>query len=148
MHVEKTSKSDCKAYVEECETMGYTIESEKDGDRYDAFDVEGYALSLNYIGETMYIELNAPTEMGPLNWPKSEIASLLPMPKSMVGKVSADTADGCYIYVGETSIDDFNTYADECSESGFLLIMKEEISFTTQKTRMGISFRYLIKEII
>lgn len=41
-----------------------------------------------------------------INWPKSEIASLLPLPKSTVGKVSTDTENGCYIYVGETSIDD------------------------------------------
>lgn len=41
------------------------------------------------------------------------------MPKSAIGKVSADSADGCYIYVGEISIDDFNAYADECAEYGF-----------------------------
>lgn len=95
IHVKKTSKNDYNAYIEECEAMGYIVKSEKDGDRYAAFDVEGYALSLDYIGETMYIELDAPTEMGTLNWPKSEIARLLPMPKSTVGKVSTDTADGC-----------------------------------------------------
>lgn len=119
IHIEKTSKSDYKAYIEECQTMGYTVESEKDGDNYNAFDEEGYRLSLDYIAETMYIELEAPMEMGTLNWPKSEIASLLPLPKSTVGKVSTDTADDCYIYVGETSIDDFNAYADECSIYGF-----------------------------
>lgn len=119
IHVEKTSKSDYKAYIEECESMGYTVESEKVGDRYNAFDSEGYGLSLNYIGETMYLGLEAPIEMGTLNWPKSEIAGLLPLPQSTVGKVSTDTADGCYIYVGETTIDGFNSYADECSNCGF-----------------------------
>ena len=119
IQVAKTSKSDYKAYVEECKFMGYTVESENDGECYDAFDVDGYALSLDYIGGTMYIELEAPTEMGTLNWPKSEIAGLLPMPKSTVGKISTDTAEGCCIYVGETSIDDFNIYADECSQIGF-----------------------------
>ena len=54
----------------------------------------------------MYIVLDAPIEMGTLNWPKSEITGLLPLPKSTVGKVSADTENGCYIYVGETPIDD------------------------------------------
>lgn len=33
VEVKKTSKSDYKAYVEECESMGYTVESEKDGER-------------------------------------------------------------------------------------------------------------------
>lgn len=121
VQVEKTSKNDYKAYIEECQSMGYTVESENDGDRYNAFDEEGYGLSLSYIGETMYIELEAPVEMGTLNWPKSEIANLLPFPKSAIGKVSTDSADGCYIYVGETSIVDFNAYADECAEYGFFV---------------------------
>lgn len=119
MDVEKTSKSDYKAYIEKCQSMGYTVESEKDGDTYNAFDEEGYALSLDYIGEEMYIELDAPIEMGILTWPKSKIAGLLPLPESTVGKISDDRADGCYIYVGKTSIDDFTAYIDKCTDSGF-----------------------------
>lgn len=137
IHVKKTSKNDYNAYIEECEAMGYIVESEKDGNRYAAFNTEGYALSLDYIGETMYIELDAPTEMGTLNWPKSEIARLLPMPKSTVGKVSTDTADGCYIYVGETSIDDFNAYADECSEQGFSVDYERGDKFYNAKDENG-----------
>ena len=108
IEVEKTSKSEYKNYVKESQAMGYTIESEESGDSYKAFDEEGYGLSVSYFNESMDIELEAPTEMGTLNWPKSEIAGLLPLPKSTVGKVSTDTENGCYIYVGETSIDDFN----------------------------------------
>lgn len=137
IYVEKTSKSDYKAYIEECEAMGYTVESEKDGDCYDAFDGEGYALSVDYMDERMYIELDAPIEMGALNWPKSEIASMLPMPKSSVGKVSTDTADSCYIYVGETSIDDYNAYADECSESGFSVDYERGDKFYNAKDENG-----------
>lgn len=67
----------------------------------------------------MDIELEAATELGTLKWPKSELANLLPKPKSNVGKVSSDSEDDCYIYVGKTSEDDFNTYIDECIEAGF-----------------------------
>lgn len=67
----------------------------------------------------MRIELSAPIEMGNLNWPKSEIANLLPMPASTIGKVTRDDTTGCYIYVGETSIDDFGTYEGQCAEKGF-----------------------------
>lgn len=119
MSVEKTSKSEYKAYIEKCEAKGYTIESEKDEDHYGAFDAEGYALSLDYFNETMDIKLDAPPEMGTLNWPKSEIAGLLPMPESTVGKVSVDTTEESFIYIGETSIEEFDHYADECSASGF-----------------------------
>lgn len=137
LHVEKTSKVDYNAYIEECQSMGYTVESEKVGDNYTAFDEDGYGLDLSYIGETMYIALDAPIEMGTLNWPKSEIAGLLPLPKSTVGKVSTDTENGCYIYVGETSIDDFNAYADECSDNGFSVDYERGDKFYNAKDEIG-----------
>lgn len=67
LHVEKTSKVDYNAYIEECQSMGYTVENEKIGDNYTAFDEDGYGLDLSYIGKTMYIALDAPIEMGTLN---------------------------------------------------------------------------------
>ena len=137
LRVEKTSKGDYNAYIEECQTMGYTVESEKDGDNYTAFDEDGYGLDLSYIGKTMYIDLEAPIEIGTLNWPKSEIAGLLPLPKSTVGKVSTDTENGCYIYVGETSIDDFNAYADECSDNGFAVDYERGDKFYNAKDEAG-----------
>ena len=137
LHIEKTSKADYNAYIEECQSMGYTVESEKVGDNYTAFDEDGYGLDLSYIGETMYIALDAPIEMGTLNWPKSEIAGLLPLPKSTVGKVSTDTENGCYIYVGETSIDDFNAYTDECSDNGFSVDYERGDKFYNAKDEAG-----------
>ncbi len=119
VRVENLSEGDYKEYMSACQAMGYTVESERRGDNYDAFDEEGYKLSLSYIGETMYIDLDAPEKMGILNWPKSEVASLVPIPKSATGKVSRDSSDGCYIYVAETPIEAFNNYIDLCVEAGF-----------------------------
>lgn len=117
----KMSKSDYKDYIADCEEMGYTIEAEKDGNYYDAFNEDGYALSLFYMesSEELSIGLDAPEELGTLTWPNSDLAKLIPEPKSTVGKVSRESSEGFYIYVGETSIDDFNAYADKCSEAGF-----------------------------
>lgn len=137
IQVEKTSKSEYKGYVKECQSMGYTIESEDTGESYEAFDEEGYGLSLRYSDESMNIKLEAPIEMGALHWPKSEIASLLPIPKSNIGNISTDTAEGCYIYVGDTSKDDFNTYADECSESGFSVDYERGDTFYHAKDQIG-----------
>lgn len=119
LNVEKTSRRNYNAYIKECQSMGYTVESEKDENSYTALDDEGYILHLGYAGERMNIDLEAPQEMGALDWPKSEIAALLPLPKSTVGKVSSDTEKYFKIYVGETSLDAFNTYVDECSKHGF-----------------------------
>ena len=121
VNVENTSNEDFKAYIKKCQDMGYTVESENDGDYYNAFDKEGYKLSLSFYSsqEEMNIELEAPEQLGTLYWPRSEIANLLPKPKSTVGKVSSDSSDGCYIYVGETSLDEYNAYIDECAKKGF-----------------------------
>lgn len=55
IQVEKTSKSDYKAYVEECKFMGYTVESENDGECYDAFDVDGVCFVFGlYWGNNVY----------------------------------------------------------------------------------------------
>lgn len=61
------------------------------------------------------------TEMGTLNWPKSEIAALLPIPESSVGEVISESADGCFMNVGKMSQDDFNAYVDKCAEKGFVV---------------------------
>lgn len=137
LSVEKISKGDYNAYIEECQSMGYTVESEKTEDSYTAFNKEGYSLELSYFEETMDIDLDAPIEMGTLSWPKSEIAGLLPLPKSAVGKVSVDTSDGCYIYVGKTSIDDFNAYIDKCAEQGFFVGYTREDEFYNAQDKNG-----------
>lgn len=144
MDIEGISQGEYKKYIEACQTMGYTIESEKNGEAYNAFDEEGYQLSLSCIGETMNITLDAPEELGTLNWPNSEIASLLPIPQSAVGKVSRDSSDGCYIYVGETSLEDFNTYADECAEYGFSIDYKRGDKFYNAEDESGnkVSLKY------
>ncbi len=68
LHVEKIFKRDYNAYIEEYQSMGYTIESERVGDNYTAFDKEVYGLDLSYIGETMYIVLDAPEFFKILPW--------------------------------------------------------------------------------
>lgn len=52
-------------------------------------------------------------------WPKSEIASLIPVPKSNIGKIEWEASYGFVIYVSETSEEDFNSYADSCYDVGF-----------------------------
>ena len=121
VELKKLSESDYQDYIEACEEMGYTVESENTGSHFYAFDEEGYELSLNYIDETMYIDLSAPMQLGSFSWPNSDLAALLPVPESAVGKVSTDTSDRFYLYVGESSLDEFNSYVDKCVEAGFTL---------------------------
>lgn len=121
IEVYETSKSDYKAYLKECEEMGYTVESDKSESNYEAYNAEGYKLTLWYYEseEEMHIDLDAPMELGTLQWPTSELVSLLPVPKSQVGKISNESSDSFYVYVGNTSKDDYNAYVNECSAKGF-----------------------------
>lgn len=121
IYIYKTSKAEYENYLEECQSAGFTVESEKSEMYYDAYNETGYKLSLwyNNSDEELHISLDAPMEMGTLQWPASEIASLLPIPKSNVGTISSESSDGVYIYVGDTSIDDYNAYVNECFKKGF-----------------------------
>lgn len=121
IYIDKMSKSDYNDYIDECEEMGYTVEADKNGNNFSAYNEEGYSLSLYYAesSEELHISLDAPEELGILNWPNSDLAKLIPEPNSTTGKVARESSDGFYIYVGETSIEDFNSYADDCGEVGF-----------------------------
>lgn len=124
MDINVISKEEYNNYIDNCMSMGYTIDAENAGDNFTALNNENYKLSLRYYDfsdgrSTMNIKLEALEPLGTLIWPKSQIANLLPLPQSTVGRVSNDSADGCCIYIGETSIEDFKAYIDECMKKGF-----------------------------
>lgn len=121
IYIHKISEDDYKAYLDECESLGFTVESDQSEHSYTAFNEAGYELNLWYndSDEELQVSLDAPMEMGALEWPTSEIANLLPIPKSTVGSISRESSDGFFIYVGETSKDDYVAYVDECSANGF-----------------------------
>lgn len=53
------------------------------------------------------------------SWPDSEIAELLPVPKSTIGRIEWEATYGFVIYVAETPKSEYNTYVDSCKENGF-----------------------------
>lgn len=119
--VDYISKSDYKDYIKECEELGFTVESEETELGYSAYNKEGYKLNLWYTesDETLHISLDAPLQMSELKWPNSDIAKLIPVPKSTIGVIKREESKGFLIMVGNTPIEDFVAYADECSDSGF-----------------------------
>jgi len=63
-------------------------------------------------------------------WPNSDIAKLLPVPKSNIGQIWIDSVDQLNVDVAETSQQDFNTYVDDCMALGF----------TSDYTKLGNNF--------
>lgn len=115
------SKEQYGEYVDKCKGKGFTIDAEDTIISYRAFADNGYQLNISYYesSEELSIKLEAPMEMEMLHWPQSDIASLLPIPKSTIGHTEWEAAYGFVIYVGDTSVEDFNEYADRCAEMGF-----------------------------
>lgn len=121
IYIHKTSKDDYRDYRAECESLGFTLESDVSDTRYSAYNADGYELALWYndSDEELHISLDAPMKMGTLQWPTSELVSLLPVPKSTVGIISSESSDRFFVYVGDTSLEDYNAYVSECSAKGF-----------------------------
>ena len=123
MYIYDTSSSDYSEYVNKCEDMGFTIDTDKNSTSFEAYNESGYRLSVNYSdysSETyMDIDLDAPIKMSKIQWPTSTVGNLLPVPKSTVGKFSYEHDDSFYVYIGETSEADYSEYVIACSDKGF-----------------------------
>lgn len=115
----KASESDYSEYVDACIEMGYTVDSDETGSIYSAYNEEGYKLDLMMLTDYYSISLDAPEELGDLEWPDSGIAKMLPVPKSKTGKIKEDTSDSFKALVGDTSENDFKEYVKACKEKGF-----------------------------
>ena len=108
-------------YVEACKKKGFTVDAESNSSSYDAYNAEGYKLSLGHYGSDadMSIQLEAPMEMTTITWPTSVAGKQLPTPKSTTGNFSYEYDDNFFVYVGDTTKSDFAEYVNACSEKGF-----------------------------
>ena len=83
----KCSQKEFYDYVENCKDFGYDYEVlDEDDYSFEAYNTDGYKIKLTYI-ITLSIELSVPMEMNTIEWPKSDIAKLIPQPKSLYGKI-------------------------------------------------------------
>lgn len=139
--VDKTSKEEYREYVNKCQSMGFTIEKEKLEYNYKAYNAEGYKLYVWYDAKDkqMSINLEAPMKMETIQWPNSAIANVLPIPKSNIGKIITETPEKFYIYIGDTSISDFNAYVDECYNKGFSVYYEKSDGYFYGKNSEGYS---------
>lgn len=121
LDVHKTAEDQYKEYIEACKDKGFTIDTETTGSFFYAYNDRGYKLSLSYYDydSEMHINLDSAMEMETITWPDNEMAKLLPVPKSTIGKIYSNDEDGFSVYIGNTTIDDYNAYVKACEEKGF-----------------------------
>lgn len=122
VNIENVSDSQYNDYLDLCIEKGFTIDSKKDSSSYEAYNSEGYSLDLSYYSYKtgkLSIELEAPMEFASITWPTGEAGKRLPAPKSAMGKFSYEHDDSFFVYITDTTRDDYDEYVKLCSESGF-----------------------------
>ena len=119
--IEKVDADYFAEYKKACIEMGYTIDSEESSDRYEAFNADGYDLSLYFYNDEISITLVAPEELSEFSWPTTGIGAKLPAPVSSLGKVTSDSSDCFRVTIGNTTIDDYNNYVKSCEQKGFVV---------------------------
>lgn len=112
-------------FIEKCEQNGFTIDEEKSDHTFSAYNEAGYYIEVRYTASlnTIDVSVKASKEanFAEFSWPKSEIASSIPIPASTFGSISWEDESGFVIYVGETSKEDYALYVDACYEAGFTI---------------------------
>ena len=58
-------------------------------------------------------------ELTEFQWPRSDIAALIPQPKSNIGHIEWEASYGFVVYVGNTSKSDYDDYVNACWDAGF-----------------------------
>lgn len=123
LHIDviKISVKKFKDYIDECKDSGFIVDSDSMSITYEAYNEDGYRLYLIYSEsrDELSISLEAPLEMTVIQWPISEIAKLIPIPKSNMGNIAWERSTSFLIYIGKTSVSDYNEYVNACSDKGF-----------------------------
>lgn len=144
--INKISDKQYNDYIEACKAKGFTVDSESDSMSYGAYNAEGYKLSLSHYGSEaeMKIELEKPLEMSSITWPTSKAGKQLPVPKSTSGKFTHENDDSFFVYIGNTSKDDYNNYVKACSDKGFTVNYNKGDSFYNADNSAGwhVSIKY------
>ena len=138
IHVHKTTEDDYEEYMAACQDFGYNVECEEYNYSYDAFNTEGYCLRLSYDddGALLRIILEAPIQLDIIAWPSNGLATLLPVPKSNIGKITAESSDSFRLYIGETAKEDYADYVNACIENGFSVdYTKSEAYFSAENAK-------------
>lgn len=107
--------------VELCKEMGFTVESQKRSITFEAYNEEGYFVDVYYseYDDKMNITVEPPIELYEFQWSTGELASMLPIPESNIGKISRESESSFSAYVGETTKAQYSLYVNACIEKGF-----------------------------
>lgn len=121
VRIDDVSDSQYNDYKNACIDIGYNVDADKKGSIYEAYNSDGYRLSIYSASDALHIDIDAPMELGTIAWPNSIAGSQLPTPKSTIGKFSYEHDDNFCVYIGNTPRADYDEYVVLCAEKGFVV---------------------------
>ena len=139
LYLNEVTEENYNKYLDECISKGFTIDQEKIMDSFNAYNSEGYFLNISYYDNEIRLDLKAPMKLSNISWPISKLGSLLPVPKSLIGKFEYEQEDRFYVYIGETSKEDYDQYVRDCSANGFTVNYYKEEKYYTAENPEGCS---------
>lgn len=117
----KVKKGDYNDYVQAAIEAGYVIESADYGQSYVGYNEEGYCIHVSFKHGYLSVFLEAPWIFEQIEWPDSDLASRLPIPKSLSARRWADT-DGLFkVFLEHMTREDLEEYIVACRNKGFVL---------------------------
>ncbi len=140
----KTSENEYKNYVSQCKDLGFTVDSDSSSNDYRAYNSDGYKLNIQWYDKKMSIELEAPMKFTEIQWPSGSLGKMLPKPKSNQGKFSSEYDDSFFLYVANTSPQDYAEYVKKCSDAGFNVDYSKSDNYYNAKNKQGytVSLKY------
>lgn len=143
LEVEGYSVSEYEAYIEECKSIGFSIDSNKSSMEYEAYNEDGYYLDLmhsDYDNE-LTIKVHVPYAVDKLEWPTQGLALLIPKPKAELGEIEIDTHSQLSVYVGNISEKKYKAYVNSCNKKGFDVDYSKNDKVYDAKDKKGNSLR-------
>ncbi len=136
-------KKEFTDYIEKCKEKGFTIINEENSDEYDAYNSDGYRVTLSYseYSKDYSVRMESPKVNSDINWPTIGLAMLIPKPDGRKGTVVNDSTKQFTAYVGETSFDAYNEYVNKCIECGFNVDHSKKEKVFSADNADGVSLR-------
>lgn len=147
-------RKDYKNYVKKCRDKGFTVDLEFEpwDTVYGAFNKEGYSIRIVFLDDEMSITVETPEKdtMKKIEWPSNGLGTMLPVPKSTLGKIINDSSDSFQIRMGDTSIDEYSKYVKSCEKKGYTKDYNKEDKSYEAKNSKGyeLELRYLGANVV
>lgn len=140
------TEDDFNAYVTACRQSGYTIEPAIYTTSFEAFNEDGYKVSVNLYRSLneMDIRMKAPKPMSAMIWPSGTVADTIPQPDSSKCYIESASATSLSIYVNDMSVSKLKEYGQACVNAGYSAVEAQNDDYLCASNSAGqtLSIRY------